>query len=101
MQLLNHQASLSFHLCNVFRELLLESTGRLVLDVNRMSSSLHFVDDRLYEWEMLLEEDETEYEYLGDDDQSEEGIFNQTKSHARFGEGGRSLSWERGSLVRE
>jgi hypothetical protein len=28
--------------------------------------------DRLYEWEMLLDEDETEFEYLGNEDQSEE-----------------------------
>ena len=28
--------------------------------------------NRLYEWEMLLDEDETEFEYLGNEDQSEE-----------------------------
>jgi Plavaka transposase len=45
--------------------------------------------DRLYEWEMLLDEDETEFEYLGDEDQTEEAKAKRREKELREVEGRR------------
>ena len=45
--------------------------------------------DRLYEWEMLLDEDETEFEYLGNEGQSEEAKVKRREKELREVEGRR------------